>query len=88
MSSARLQGTDPVMLAGVEGVLTDRLVARPNIKSIEELRETHWDIPFWSRVARAHAQRAAEIWIDRPRRHTFADRRYPGSLDRAACRFD
>jgi NitT/TauT family transport system substrate-binding protein len=38
MSSARLQGTDPVMLAGVEGVLTDRLLARPNIKSIEELR--------------------------------------------------
>jgi NitT/TauT family transport system substrate-binding protein len=38
MSSARLQGTDPVMLAGVEDVLTDRLVARPNIRSIEELR--------------------------------------------------
>jgi NitT/TauT family transport system substrate-binding protein len=38
MSSARLQGTDPVMLAGVDDVLTDRLVARPNIKSIEELR--------------------------------------------------
>jgi len=38
MSSARLQGTDPVMLAGVDNVLTDRLVARPNIKSIEELR--------------------------------------------------
>ena len=38
MSSARLQGTDPVMLAGVDNVLTDRLVARPNIKSVEELR--------------------------------------------------
>src|SRR5262245_33854640 len=38
MSSARLQGTDPVMLAGVDDMLTDRLVARPNIKSIEELR--------------------------------------------------
>src|SRR5215813_3381919 len=38
MSSARLQGTDPVMLAGVDDVLTDRLVARPNIKSLEELR--------------------------------------------------
>ena len=38
MSSARLQGTDPVMLAGVDDVLTDRLVARPNIKSVEELR--------------------------------------------------
>ena len=38
MAPARLQGTDPVMLAGVEGILTDRLLARPNIKSIEELR--------------------------------------------------
>ena len=38
MSSARLQGTDPVMVAGVEDVMTDRLIARPNIKSVEELR--------------------------------------------------
>ena len=38
MASARVQGTDPVMLAGVDDVLTDRLLARPNIKSIEELR--------------------------------------------------
>ena len=38
MASARLQGTDPVMLTGVDDVLTDRLVARPNIRSVEELR--------------------------------------------------
>ena len=38
MASARVQGTDPVMLAGVDDVLTDRLLARPNIKSIEDLR--------------------------------------------------
>ena len=33
MSSARLQGADPVMIAGVQDILEDRLVARPNIKS-------------------------------------------------------
>lgn len=38
MSSARLQGSDPVMIAGVQDVLNDRLVSRPNIKTIEELR--------------------------------------------------
>jgi ABC-type nitrate/sulfonate/bicarbonate transport system substrate-binding protein len=38
MSSARLQGADPVMIAGVQDTLDDRLIARPNIKSIEELR--------------------------------------------------
>jgi ABC-type nitrate/sulfonate/bicarbonate transport system substrate-binding protein len=31
MSSARLQGADPVMIAGVQDVLDDRLVGRPNI---------------------------------------------------------
>jgi NitT/TauT family transport system substrate-binding protein len=38
MSSARLQGADPVMIAGVQDILDDRLIARPSIKSIEELR--------------------------------------------------
>ena len=38
MSSARLQGADPVMIAGVQDTLDDRLIARPNIKAIEELR--------------------------------------------------
>jgi len=38
MSSARLQGADPVMIAGVQDILDDRLVARPNIKSMEDLR--------------------------------------------------
>lgn len=38
MSSARLQGADPVMIAGVQDTLDDRLVTRPNIKSVEELR--------------------------------------------------
>ena len=38
MSSARLQGADPVMIAGVQDTLEDRLVARPNIKSMEELK--------------------------------------------------
>ena len=38
MSSARLQGADPVMIAGVQDILEDRLVARPNIKSMEDLR--------------------------------------------------
>lgn len=38
MSSARLQGADPVMIAGVQDTLDDRLVARPNIKSVEDLR--------------------------------------------------
>jgi len=38
MSPARLQGGDPVMLASVQDYLDDRLVARPNIKSIEDLK--------------------------------------------------
>jgi NitT/TauT family transport system substrate-binding protein len=38
MSSARLQGADPVMIAGVQDTLDDRLVARPNIKSMEDLK--------------------------------------------------
>jgi NitT/TauT family transport system substrate-binding protein len=38
MSSARLQGADPVMIAGVQDTLDDRLVARSNIKGMEELR--------------------------------------------------
>jgi NitT/TauT family transport system substrate-binding protein len=33
-----LQGADPVMIAGVQDTLEDRLVARPNIKSMEDLR--------------------------------------------------
>lgn len=38
MSSARLQGADVVMIAGVQDMLDDRLMARPNIKSMEDLR--------------------------------------------------
>ena len=38
MSSARLQGADPVMIASAQDTLDDYLVARPNIKSIEDLR--------------------------------------------------
>jgi NitT/TauT family transport system substrate-binding protein len=38
MSSARLQGADPVMIAGVQDTLEDRLIVRPNIKSVEELK--------------------------------------------------
>src|SRR5215468_11259951 len=38
MSPARLQGGDPVMLASVQDYLDDRIVARANIKSIEELK--------------------------------------------------
>jgi NitT/TauT family transport system substrate-binding protein len=38
MSYARLQGADPVMLAGVQDVLDDRLVGRPNIKSVADLK--------------------------------------------------
>lgn len=38
MFSARLQGADPVMLAGVQDILNDRLVVRPNINSVEELK--------------------------------------------------
>ena len=38
MSSARLQGADPVMIAGVQDTLDDRLVARPAIKAMEELK--------------------------------------------------
>lgn len=38
MSSARLQGADPVMIAGVQDILDDKLVARANIKSMEDLR--------------------------------------------------
>jgi NitT/TauT family transport system substrate-binding protein len=38
MFSARLQGADPVMLAGVQDILNDRLVVRPNFNSIEELK--------------------------------------------------
>src|SRR5919106_3743454 len=38
MFSARLQGADPVMLAGVQDTLNDRLVVRPNINSVEDLK--------------------------------------------------
>ena len=38
MSSARLQGADHVMIAGVQDTLDDRLVARPTIKAMEELK--------------------------------------------------
>ena len=38
MFSARLQGADPVMLAGVQDILNDRLVVRPGINSVEELK--------------------------------------------------
>jgi ABC-type nitrate/sulfonate/bicarbonate transport system substrate-binding protein len=38
MFSARLQGADPVMLAGVQDILNDRLVVRPNINSVEDLK--------------------------------------------------
>jgi NitT/TauT family transport system substrate-binding protein len=38
MFSARLQGADPVMLAGVQDTLNDRLVVRPNINSVEGLK--------------------------------------------------
>jgi NitT/TauT family transport system substrate-binding protein len=38
MFSARLQGADPVMIAGVQDVLNDRLMVRPSINSVEELR--------------------------------------------------
>jgi len=38
MSSARLQGADPVMIAGVQDTLDDRLIARPTIKAMEELK--------------------------------------------------
>ncbi len=38
MFSARLQGADPVMLAGVQDFLNDRLIVRPNFKTVEELK--------------------------------------------------
>ena len=38
MSPARLQGGDPLMVASVQDYLDDRLVARPNIKFIEDLK--------------------------------------------------
>jgi NitT/TauT family transport system substrate-binding protein len=38
MSPARLQGSDPVMLASVQDHLDDRLVARPEIKSMDQLK--------------------------------------------------
>ncbi len=38
MFSARLQGADPVMLAGVQDILNDRLVVRSNINSVEDLK--------------------------------------------------
>ena len=38
MSSAKLQGADPVMIAGVQDTLDDRVVARPHIKSMEDLK--------------------------------------------------
>ncbi|MGZ9187245.1 MAG: ABC transporter substrate-binding protein [Candidatus Binatia bacterium] len=38
MSSAKLQGADPVMIAGIQDQLDDRLVARPTIKSMEDLK--------------------------------------------------
>jgi ABC-type nitrate/sulfonate/bicarbonate transport system substrate-binding protein len=38
MSSARLQGADPVMIASTQDTLDDYLVGRPTIKSIEDLK--------------------------------------------------
>lgn len=38
MFSARLQGADPVMITGVQDFLNDRLVVRPGINSIEDLK--------------------------------------------------
>ena len=38
MSYARLQGSDPVMIAGAQDVLDDQLIARPNFKTVEELK--------------------------------------------------
>jgi ABC-type nitrate/sulfonate/bicarbonate transport system substrate-binding protein len=38
MFSARLQGADPVMLAGVQDTLNDRLIVRPNVNSVESLK--------------------------------------------------
>jgi NitT/TauT family transport system substrate-binding protein len=38
MFSARLQGADPVMIAGVQDILNDRLIVRPNIHSVEDLK--------------------------------------------------
>ncbi|MGE5819722.1 MAG: ABC transporter substrate-binding protein [Deltaproteobacteria bacterium] len=38
MSPARLQGSDPVMLASVQDYLDDRLVVRPEIKSMDQLK--------------------------------------------------
>lgn len=38
MFSARLQGADPIMIAGVQDVLNDRLMVRPNFNSVEELK--------------------------------------------------
>jgi ABC-type nitrate/sulfonate/bicarbonate transport system substrate-binding protein len=38
MSSAKLQGADPVMIAGVQDVLNDRLIVRPNINSVPDLK--------------------------------------------------
>lgn len=38
MSYARLQGADPVMIAGAQDILDDQIVARPNIKSMAELK--------------------------------------------------
>ena len=55
MSSARLQGADPVMIAGVQDTLDDRLVARPNVKSMEDLRGKRLGIFLW--LGSLHAQR-------------------------------
>jgi ABC-type nitrate/sulfonate/bicarbonate transport system substrate-binding protein len=38
MFSARLQGADPVMIAGVQDFLNDRLIVRPRINSVEDLK--------------------------------------------------
>lgn len=38
MAYARLQGADPVMIAGAQDMLDDQIVARPNIKSMTELK--------------------------------------------------
>jgi ABC-type nitrate/sulfonate/bicarbonate transport system substrate-binding protein len=38
MFSAKLQGADPVMIAGVQDILNDRLMVRPNFNSVEELK--------------------------------------------------
>ena len=76
MAPGRLQGGDPVMLASVQDYLDDRLVARPNIKSIEDLKGKRIGISRFGAASHMRVLNLLPRFGLSERCHIFADRRY------------